>query len=507
MSVQEQVAVMPPGGQEAWALGELGKDRAVPVFRELPADLETPVSVYLKLRGGAASFLLESVEGGDQLGRYSFIGAEPRAMLRFRDGRASLRPREGPVEEHSYGDPLELIARAVHALAVTPNPELPRFQGGAVGFLGYEAAACFERLPVPAPDTVGAPDGMFMYCDELAVFDHVRQVISIVSLAVPHPDGPAAAYHAAEQRLGRLARRIAGAVPDLEPPAGSNGASEVSASVSQAEFEQLVERAKAYIRAGDIIQVVPSLRLSRPLPVPAFDVYRALRRVNPSPYMYFLDLGEMQIAGASPEMLVQCVAGVVRTRPLAGTRPRGGSQAEDRKLAQDLLADPKERAEHVMLLDLGRNDIGRIASPGSVSVDNLMSIERFSHVMHIVSDVSGALRGGLRGVDALRACFPAGTLTGAPKIRAMEIIAELENLRRGPYGGAVGYLSYSGDLDTAIAIRTMVARDGVAHVQAGAGIVADSVPSTEYQECLNKARAVMHAIELAEEGRDAARAG
>ena len=346
-----------------------------------------------------------------------------------------------------------------------------------------------------------------MYCDELAVFDHVRQVISIVSLAVPHPDGPAAAYHAAEQRLGRLARRIAGAVPDLEPPAGSNGASEVSASVSQAEFEQLVERAKAYIRAGDIIQVVPSLRLSRPLPVPAFDVYRALRRVNPSPYMYFLDLGEMQIAGASPEMLVQCVAGVVRTRPLAGTRPRGGSQAEDRKLAQDLLADPKERAEHVMLLDLGRNDIGRIASPGSVSVDNLMSIERFSHVMHIVSDVSGALRGGLRGVDALRACFPAGTLTGAPKIRAMEIIAELENLRRGPYGGAVGYLSYSGDLDTAIAIRTMVARDGVAHVQAGAGIVADSVPSTEYQECLNKARAVMHAIELAEEGRDAARAG
>ena len=503
MTTQTRAATGSPKAQETWALSELARDRAVPVFREIPADLDTPVSVYLKLRDSTASFLLESVEGGDQLGRYSFIGSAPRAVLQFRDGHASLWQSTGSEEELEYKDPLKLAAQILHSREVTPNPDLPRFQGGAVGFLGYEAAASFEHLPIPGKDPVGVPDGIFMYCDQLVVFDHVRQVMRIVGLAVPGPDSPEAAYHAAQCHLGQIAQRIAGSIPVATLPISSKEPPQISMSTTQTGFERIVDRAKAYIRAGDIIQVVPSLRLSRRLQVPPFDVYRALRRINPSPYMFFLDFGDMQLAGASPEMLVQCVTGTVRTRPIAGTRPRGHNQIEDLDLAKELLDDPKERAEHVMLVDLGRNDVGRVANPGSVAVHNLMSIERFSHVMHIVSDVSGTLRDGLKGIDALRACFPAGTLTGAPKIRAMEIIAELEDLRRGPYGGAVGYLSYSGDIDTAITIRSMVVRDGVAHVQAGAGIVADSVPSAEYQECLNKARAVMRAIEIAEENENA----
>ena len=491
--------------QRAWALDQLAHGRAVPISDEIPGDLDTPVSVFLKLRTGAPAFLLESVEGGEQVARYSFVGARPAQSLSFRDGEATFTDADGEARTETYGNPLDLVSQLLDAANVAANPELPRFQGGAVGYLAYDAAADFERLPIPADDPLGVPDGMFMLCEELVIFDHVRDVMRLVTVARPHPD-PAAGYTEARDRLAALAERIADPTPI--PPLGAespvNG--RVDLSMSKAEFIRAVERAKAYISAGDIIQTVPSLRLSRKLSVDPIEVYRALRRINPSPYMFYLDFGDMQLAGASPEMMVRYEDGHVRTRPIAGTRPRGVDPDTDAELARELLADPKERAEHVMLVDLGRNDVGRVAVSGSVTVDNFMSIERYSHVMHIVSDVTGTLEPGRTGLDALRACFPAGTLSGAPKIRAMEIIAELENLRRGPYGGAVGYVSYSGDLDTAITIRTMVVRDGMAHVQAGAGIVADSVPELEYHECLNKARALLRAIELAEEAGHAARA-
>ena len=490
--------------QRAWALDQLSHGRAVPIFDEIPGDLDTPVSVFLKLRAADPAFLLESVEGGEQLARYSFVGARPARSLSFRDGKAKFSEAGGEPQTQTYTDPLDLLAQMLDEANVAANPQLPRFQGGAVGYLAYDAAASFEQLPVPAPDTLGVPDGMFMLCEELVIFDHARDVMQLVTVARPHPD-PASGYAAARNRLGTLAERIAGPTPvtrrSATPP--SNG--HVAMSMSQSEFMQAVDRAKAYISAGDIIQTVPSLRLSRTLSVDPVEVYRALRRINPSPYMFYLDFGDVQLAGASPEMMVRYEDGQVRTRPIAGTRPRGVDADADAALAQELLADPKERAEHVMLVDLGRNDVGRVAVSGSVAVGNFMSIERYSHVMHIVSDVTGTLAPGRTGLDALRACFPAGTLSGAPKIRAMEIIAELEDLRRGPYGGAVGYVSYSGDVDTAITIRTMVVRDGVAHVQAGAGIVADSVPEQEFHECLNKARALLRAIEIAEEAGNAAR--
>ena len=489
----------------AWTLKQLRAGRGVPVFRDMPADLDTPVAAYLKLRGDGPSFLLESVERGEAVGRYSFVGGSPRAVARLRDGQATLRSGCGRPATETYDDPLEYIAGLQHPYPIATHPDLPPFQGGAVGFLGYDVAADFERLPVPERDTLGVPDAVFMYCDDLVVFDHVTQVLRLVTLA--HPAGDAnAALAAAESRLDRLAQQLDGpfAAPPALPTPNGKGATQ---SMTQADFEACVRRAKEYVAAGDIIQVVPSIRFSRPLHVDAFQVYRHLRRVNPSPYMFFLDCGDLQLAGASPEMLLQAVNGRARTRPIAGTRPRGSTPDEEANLERDLLADPKELAEHVMLVDLGRNDLGRVSKPGTVNVDDLMIVERFSHVMHIVSDVSGRLDSRVRGVDALRACFPAGTLSGAPKIRAMEIIAELEDLRRGPYGGAVGYISHSGDMDTAITIRTLLAHNGRAHIQAGAGIVADSVPATEYQECLNKARAVLQAIELAEEAARAARPG
>ena len=489
----------------AWTLEQLRAGRGVPVFRDIPADLDTPVAAYLKLRGHGPSFLLESVERGEAVGRYSFVGGSPRTVARLRDGKATVANGSGNPVPQTYQDPLEFIAALQHSFPIAIHPDLPPFQGGAVGYLSYDVAASFERLPVPETDTLGVPDAVFMYCDDLVVFDHVTQILRLVTLA--HPAGDAdAALAAAEARLDRLAQRLNGpyAAPPLLPTPNGEGA---SPSMTQGEFEDCVRRAKEYVAAGDIIQVVPSIRFSRPLNVDAFQVYRHLRRVNPSPYMFFLDCGDLQLAGASPEMLLQAVAGRARTRPIAGTRPRGATPDEEAELERDLLADPKELAEHVMLVDLGRNDLGRVSRPGTVNVDDLMIVERFSHVMHIVSDVSGQLDPRYRGVDALRACFPAGTLSGAPKIRAMEIIAELEDLRRGPYGGAVGYISHSGDMDTAITIRTLLAHNGRAHVQAGAGIVADSVPATEYEECVNKARAVLQAIELAEEAASAARLG
>lgn len=490
----------------SWALDQLGQGRTVPIFEEIPGDLDTPVSVFLKLRANDPAFLLESVEGGEHLARYSFVGARPARVLRFRDGRATLSEADGHTSTSTYNDPLELVAEAIGTAGIAPNPFLPRFQGGAVGYLGYDAAANFELLPVPEHDPLGVPDGVFMMCEELVIFDHARHVMLLVAVAQPRHD-PEQAYAEAKIRLEALAERIAAATPPPRQATPTRPNGHISASMTKAEFMRVVERAKEYIAAGDIIQTVPSLRLSRPLSVDPIEVYRALRPINPSPYMFFLDFGDMQLAGASPEMMIRCEDKHVRMRPIAGTRPRGSNAETDVDLEHELIADPKERAEHVMLVDLGRNDIGRVATSGSVTVENLMSIERFSHVMHIVSDVTGELAPGHTGLDALRACFPAGTLSGAPKIRAMEIIAELEGLRRGPYGGAVGYVSYSGDLDTAITIRTMVVHDGVAHVQAGAGIVADSIHEVEYQECLNKAKAMMRAIETAEEASRATRAG
>jgi anthranilate synthase component I len=464
-----------------------GRGNLLPVFREVTADLETPVSAYLKVARGQHSFLLESVEGGERLGRYSFIGTEPYRVLTSDAGSAV--------------DPLCEIEDELRRFAVVPLPCLPRFHGGAVGYLAYEAARRFERLPSPDADPQDLPEAVFMFTDTLLVFDHLQHRIKIVSHA--RLDGDIdSAYRQATWRIDELADRLARPLPPAEYEAAHEASDEtrqISSNVGREQFMESVGRARQYIIAGDAIQVVLSQRLSRPTPACPFEVYRALRAINPSPYMYYLRLGDAHIVGSSPEMLVRVEDDTVTTHPIAGTRPRGRDVAEDAALEAELRADEKERAEHTMLLDLGRNDIGRVSEPGTVEVGQCMDVERYSHVMHLVSHVSGRLRNGLTCFDALRACFPAGTVSGAPKIRAMEIVAELEPDKRGPYAGAVGYFDLRGNLDTAITIRTIVMKDGVAHVQVGAGIVYDSVPEREYEETLSKARALLRAIEQAEE--------
>jgi len=455
----------------------------VPVCRDIQADLETPVSAYLKIARGNYSFLLESVEGGERLARYSFIGAEPLLVLRTRDQKQV--------------DPLCLAERELARLHPVSIAGLPRFHGGVVGYLSYEVARYFERLPYPGPDPQGLPESIFMLADTLLVFDHLTHKIKVVSHA--HLDGDVdTAYQEAICRIDDLVNRLE---QPMQPRAFHSEPvdnPQVSSNFTQAEFEAMVSRAKEYVYAGDIIQTVLSQRLARRTNVSPFAIYRALRSINPSPYMYYLHLDDFHIVGASPELLVRVEDGVVSTHPIAGTRRRGKDAAEDQALEEELKEDEKERAEHIMLVDLGRNDIGRISEPGTVEATQLMDVERYSHVMHLVSHVQGRLRSGLSQFDALRSCFPAGTVSGAPKIRAMEIIAELENERRGPYAGAVGYFDFSGNLDTAITIRTIVIKDKVAYIQAGAGIVADSVPEREYQESLNKAQALLSAIEQAE---------
>jgi len=456
----------------------------VPIYREIVADLETPVSAYLKVARGAHSFLLESVEGGERLARYSFIGTEPYLILNTGGGENI--------------DPLLAVEKELNKYRLVSVPELPRFHGGAVGYLAYEVVKHFEELPSPHCDPLGLPESVFMFADTVLVFDHLTHKIKIVSHA--HLDGDVEqAYLRAVKKIDSLAERLS--QPMEQGPRGKGmpaRPSSVRSNLSQAEFEARVAQAKEYICAGEIIQVVLSQRLSRTTSASPFAIYRALRTVNPSPYMYYLHLEDCHIIGASPEMLVQVEDGVVATHPIAGTRPRGANPAEDLILEEELRSDEKECAEHIMLLDLGRNDIGRVSEPGTVQVTQLMDVERYSHVMHLVSHVQGRLRQGLTQFDALRACFPAGTVSGAPKIRAMEIIAELEPDTRGPYAGAVGYFSFSGNLDTAITIRTIVMIEDTAYVQAGGGIVADSVPEREYQESLNKAQALLKAIEQAE---------
>ncbi len=475
----------------------LDAGRAVPIYRELLADLETPVSAYLKLAGDGPAFLLESAEPDESVGRYSFVGSDPYLLMTMRDGQVTRTADDGSVARDTYKDPLDYVAAELSAVDAVKLPQLPAFQGGAVGYLAYETVESFERLPHTRIDDLPVPDVQLMFVDSFVVFDNNSRSLKLVALARPDPD-PESGYRDALRRLDRLASRLAGPIPNLiEPPANSGGAGELISNMTRAEHAAIVKTAKEYIAAGDIIQAVLSLRYQTQLGVHPFAVYRHLRQLNPSPYMFFLQLPDLHVCGASPEMLVRVHDGEMHTVPVAGTRWRGEDAESDDRIAAELLADEKEVAEHVMLVDLGRNDIGRVADAGTVSVSRLLAVDRFSHVMHIVSQVDGRLADGRAPVDALRSCFPAGTLSGAPKIRALEIIDELEPTRRGVYGGAVGYFAYSGDLDTAIAIRTMVARDGCGYVQVGGGIVADSQPDYEYREIENKAGAILAAIERA----------
>ncbi len=473
------------------ALAAGGDANLAPVYHDVAADLETPVSAFLKVARGDHSFLLESVEGGERLARYSFIGTEPYRVLRC-----------GPYAKPDEGsDPLLEIERELSRfrLAHIENG-LPRFTGGAVGFLAYEAARHFEpRIPVPSADPQAFPEALFMFTDTILVFDHLKHTIKVVAHC--RLDGDVeAAYRQACWRIDELVERLTRPLPASLYPIEAAPARQqtVTSNTEKKEFLRKVERCKEYIVAGDIYQVQISQRFQRPTHAHPFSVYRALRTVNPSPYMYYLAMGDAHIIGASPEMLVRVEDGLVENHPIAGTRRRGRDAEDERRMEEELTSDEKERAEHIMLVDLSRNDVGRIAQPGSVEVTELLAVEKYSHVMHLVSHVVGRLKPELTSYDALRACFPAGTVTGAPKIRAMEIIAELESDRRGPYAGAVGYFDLSGNLDTALAIRTIVMKDGVAHAQAAGGIVFDSVPELEYMESQNKARAMLRAIDQAE---------
>jgi anthranilate synthase component I len=477
-----------PGLDEVRALVRDGHN-LVPLRHTFIDDCETPVSAFLKLRGRRPeypAFLLESAEQGRRVGRWSFIGLRPKAIVRWSLG--------------DEGDPYALAEREVGRYRQAPLDDLPPFSGGAVGFFGYDLVRTVETtLGAPNPDVLGLPDLALMLSDVLVAFDHLKHTITVLVNVYAGEDGDVdAAYADAVATIEKARALLDGPVPHAPRAAAPRDVPAFASNMPRERFEGMVERIVEYVHAGDAFQVVPSQRWSAPLEgIDPFSVYRGLRVVNPSPYMYFLDFGDFEVAGASPEPLVTVHGGRIETRPIAGTRPRGASAEEDARLAQELLADEKERAEHVMLVDLGRNDVGRVSEYGSVTVDAFMEIEVYSHVMHIVSRVSGRLLNGVGALDALRAILPAGTLSGAPKVRAMQIIDELEPVKRGGYGGAIGWLSYAGDLDTCIHIRTVVVKDGVAHVQAGGGTVADAKPDYEFRESVAKAGAVMQAIELA----------
>jgi len=471
----------------------------IPVFQEVLADMETPVSAYAKLEQGEYGYLLESVEGEERIGRYSFLGTRPRWILVGKGRKTWLKEGEKTTELDDP-DPLSALERIMKGYEAVPHPGLPVFAGGAVGFMGYGMIRLIEEIPETKPDDLGMPDLYFMFTDSAVVFDHVKHRMVVVRHAEIRGDADEA-YDRAVKEVRRTVAEFRARLPVLlEKKRSSKRKPRFRSNFKREEFEDAVRKCKSYIRAGDIFQVVLSQRLSSRLSAHPFDVYRALRVVNPSPYMYYLRFGDLQIVGSSPEILVRVEGDEVCVRPIAGTRPRGTSQEKDEALERELLGDEKEKAEHIMLVDLGRNDVGRVCEYGSVHPTELMVIERYSHVMHIVSDVKGKLARGKTGFDALRACFPAGTVTGAPKIRAMEIIEELEPHQRGPYAGAIGYLSLSGNLDTCITIRTIVVSKDKAYVQAGAGIVADSQPAREYEETMNKAKALTKAIQMAEEG-------
>ncbi|HFC53997.1 MAG TPA: anthranilate synthase component I [Gammaproteobacteria bacterium] len=472
----------------------------IPLMREVLADLDTPLSTYLKLADAPYSYLLESVQGGEKWGRYSIIGLPSHTVLQV-SGREITVLEGGSVSERLQAeDPLAWIESFLARFTVPELPELPRFTGGLVGYFGYDTVRYIEpRLAhCPNPDPLHSPDILLMVSDEVVVFDNLAGKLYVVIHCDPRREE---AYQRGQQRLGELVDRLAQPLQlQFHPRPVRVEETDFVSGFTREGFEQAVERVKHYITEGDVMQVVLSQRLSIPFSAPPLHLYRALRSLNPSPYMYYLNLGEFQIAGSSPEILVRLEEGEVTVRPIAGTRRRGRNRQEDQALAEELLSDPKELAEHLMLIDLGRNDVGRIAELGSVELTERMVIERYSHVMHIVSNVTGRLRPGMGAMDVLRATFPAGTVSGAPKIRAMEIIDELEPVKRGIYAGAVGYLSWSGNMDTAIAIRTAVIQGGEAHVQAGAGIVYDSIPELEWKETMNKGRALFRAVAMAEAG-------
>ncbi len=478
----------------------------VPVAREIMADLDTPLSIFKRLDDGKASFLLESVEGGEKWGRFSFIGTGSRAVFSAR-GRDVEWRTQGSVERFTAaGDPLEILRErlAAYELVLPAELDLPRFIGGAVGMVGYDWVRFVEEVPDQNPDRIGLPDLWFSFPETVVVYDNVRHTARVIRLAEVGMESDLSAIYAAEsaaiesvvQRLRTSTLPVAEQEPVKVPM-------DVERSMTEATFHQIVERAKSYIEAGDIFQVVLAQQFQMPLQVDPFSIYRTLRAINPSPYLFFIRMGEESVlVGASPEILVRLEGDQVDVRPIAGTRRRGDTEEEDQHLEADLLADPKERAEHLMLVDLGRNDVGRIARVGSVHVDEYAVVERYSHVMHIVSNVKGQLGDKFDWLDVLRATLPAGTLSGAPKVRAMEIIDELETVRRGPYGGCAGYIDYSGNMDMAITIRTLVAHEGKITLGTGAGVVADSDPALEFQETLNKAEAALRAIDLAREGID-----
>jgi len=490
---------------------ELARDHTlVPVYRQLIGDTLTPVSAFLKIQEGDWAFLFESVVGGEVLGRYSFLGAGP--FLRFQAWEQRVRideipagaapgQRTFPYEEVQHADPLRLLEERLGHYRAPHLPGLPRFCGGAVGYAGYDAVRYVEHLPHPPPDDRGLPDLSFALYDRMVIFDHINKTVAVVVHARIDKNDPSRSYAEACARVDRLVELLQQSSGEMKltdiAPAGEAKRT-CTSNFSPGGYEGAVEKCKEYIKAGDIFQVVLSQRLTTQTTAKPFDIYRTLRVVNPSPFMFYLKAGSLCLVGSSPEIMVRVEGDKVTIRPLAGTRRRGKTEEEDERLAAELVADPKERAEHIMLVDLGRNDVGRVARYGTVQLSDVMTVERYSHVMHICSNVTGRLEAGKTAFDALRACLPAGTLSGAPKVRAMEIIDELEPHRRGPYGGAVGYIDFSGNMDTCITLRTLVLKGQTVFLQAGAGIVADSVPATEREETVNKAMGLLRALEIAE---------
>lgn len=473
------------------------KGNLIPVYKEILGDMDTPVSAYIKLRE-SPSFLLESVIGGEKWARYSFLGINPSMLIKGSGKKVELINMK--TSSFETANPLNVLKETMTEFKPVEMEGLPRFFGGLIGYLSYDMVRFIEELPDMQRDKLDMPDMFFMLTDTMLIFDSLKQTIKIVSNANLNGKDPEEAYNKSCKMINDIAEKLKRPV-SLRAPSSASEKGFSSSFGSKESFLNAVLKAKDYIMAGDIIQVVLSQRFQKPCYTDPFSIYRALRVINPSPYMYYLDTGDMQVVGSSPEILVRLEGKKITLRPIAGTRKRGSDEKEDISLEKELRNDSKEKAEHIMLVDLGRNDVGRVAKTGSVRVTELMEVERYSHVMHMVSNVEGELKDGLDQFDVLKACFPAGTVTGAPKIRAMEIIEELEQEKRGPYAGALGYFSYSGNMDTCITIRTLLIKDSMVYVQAGAGIVADSEPEMEYKETLNKAMAMMKAVEMAEEGK------
>lgn len=471
------------------------KGNLIPVYKEIAADLETPVSSFLKIDEGHYSYLLESVEGERKIARYSFLGSNPSLVFKSKANNIEIREFKKVRRFKTKSDPLTEIKKIIEQFKFVNIKGLPRFCGGLVGYIGYDMVRFFETIPNKNPDDLKFPDSIFVLTDTLLIFDHVMHTIKIVSNAHVK-NSPAGAYNEAIRKISRIEKMLRKKKHTERRMPSTKRKIKIKSNFTKKSFSDIVLKAKEYIKNGDIIQVVLSQRLELDLGKrDPFGVYRRLRSINPSPYMYYLKFKDVKLIGSSPEIMVRCEDGKIELRPIAGTRPRGRNEAEDAALEKDLLSDPKERAEHIMLVDLGRNDVGRVSKFNSVHVSDIMRVEKYSHVMHIVSDIVGKLSKSKSECDVIKASFPAGTVTGAPKIRAMEIIDELENITRGPYAGCVGYFSFSGNVDTCITIRTILAKKNKAYIQAGAGIVADSKPKREYQETLNKAMALIKAIE------------